>query len=77
MLERGRLVPERRKRGFGIVDQRLEARPRGLDPEQRDKRRLAAAGILGHRLADRRFVALGIEQIVGELKGLAEGGGVG
>src|SRR4029079_5016488 len=61
VFQRCTLVPERRERGFRIPDKRLEARPRRLDAEQRDKRRLAAAGILGHRLADCLLIAFGIE----------------
>ena len=77
LFQRGTLISERRECGFRLLDERLKARSRRLDPKQRDKRRLAAAGILGHSLTNRFFVAFGIEQIVGKLKRLPEGGGIG
>src|SRR6185312_5299236 len=73
VFQRCTLGPERRERGFRIPDKRLEVRRRWLDPAERQKRCLGAAGTLGHRLADRLFIAFGIEQIVGKLEGLAEG----
>src|SRR5262245_4941616 len=73
LFQRYRLVPEWRKSRLGILHQRLEAGACRVSPEQRDQRRLAAAGIFGHGLAHRCGIALGVEKVVGKLEGLTEG----
>jgi hypothetical protein len=67
---------ERRKRCLGAVHDLGEPRPRCRHPELRDQGGLAAGFVLGHGLAESGGVALGVKQIVGELKGVAQGGGV-
>ena len=53
----------------------LGARP--FEAQDRDKRRLAGFGVLADLLADLGLVALGVEQVVGDLEGEAEVVGVG
>src|SRR5687768_5597509 len=68
LFEHSRLLAEWRQRQLGIGDKRAKPLARRADAEQGHERRLAARGVLGRRLAHGRFVALGVEQIVGELK---------
>ena len=53
-------------------DEAVAPRPRRFDAERRDERCLVAAGVLAGALAERQFVRLDIENIVGDLKGRAE-----
>src|SRR5680860_435565 len=71
------LLAERLERVLGFDDKPVEPRLGPLDPEQRHQGGLAAVRVLGRRLAHGFGVALGVEQVVGELEGLAEGVGVG
>ena len=45
-------------------------------PSTSTKRRLAGGGVLARRLAERGGVAFDVEQIVGDLEGLADGDAV-
>src|SRR4029453_1463316 len=66
-------LAEGRKGRFGLCDERAEPLLRRFNAEQGNESGLAAAGVLGDGLAERLGVALRIEEIVGELEGLAEG----
>ena len=63
---------ERRQRGVGLGDQCGEPGVRAVDAERGDERRLAGGGILAGCLPSRAGVALDVEQVVGDLEGLAE-----
>ena len=77
-LEQGVSPAAKRRKGcFGFMQQLAEPRLGGLGAEQSEERRLALGLVLGHGLAERPGIALRIEQIVGELEGLAERGGIG
>src|SRR5262245_34749008 len=65
--------PERRNRCVSLGDELVEPVLCRLDSEERNERRLASPGILGDRLTERLGIAFGIEQVIGELEGLAEG----
>jgi len=67
-----RFAAERHQRAFGFRHQGGEPRVRALDAEQGDQRRLAGGGVLAGGLAERRRIALDVEQIVGDLEGLAD-----
>ena len=66
----GAEIGERRRRP---ARQGLGALPRARRSEKRHQRRLAGAGVLACRLAQRRRVAFEVEQVVGDLEGEAEG----
>src|SRR4026209_2243020 len=68
---------ELRKRALCLGDQGTQPLLRGVNAEQGNERGLATAGVLGDGLAKRLGVAFRVEQVVGELEGLAEGRGVG
>src|SRR5438093_2514867 len=66
-------LAKRRQRRFGLGDQRAQARPRALRPEQTHDGRLAGLRVLTGLLADQCRIAFDIEQIVGDLEGLTDG----
>ena len=65
-----------RAEGFQRVqrpDDEFVARALGaVEAERADQRTLVAAGVLARLLAQRRGVALGVENVVGDLKGRAQ-----
>src|SRR5438874_931180 len=69
--DRGPLV-ERRERRFGLGDELREPRTRRHHAVERYESRLALCGVLTGRLADGCSFALDIEEIVGDLEGLAD-----
>src|SRR5262249_27664564 len=72
LLQHCRALAEWRERRFSLGDQSAEPLLRSINAEQGNERGLAAPCVLGHSLAEGLGVALRIEQVVGELKGLAE-----
>src|SRR5208282_6808012 len=78
--ELSRLFQDRRLRALRERIERFDRRlneavatlPRRLNAERRNKRCLVAASVLARALAERQFVGLDIEDIVGHLKGRAE-----
>ncbi len=64
---------EGRQRGGCLILNARQLRARRLTPHKRDQGRLAGSSILGHSLADGRRIAFGVEKIVSDLKGEAEG----
>ncbi len=73
-LENAGPRPERRERRLGLGDQAEQLQLRPLDPEDRDRGGLVGSRILAGRLADRLGIALDVEQVVGDLEGLADDG---
>ena len=65
---RRRTAPAR----FGLLDELRKPGARAVDAEQIDQRRLAVGRILAGGLAERRGVALDVEQVVGDLERLAD-----
>src|SRR6516162_11276608 len=65
------LGAEHRQRGVGAGEQVANALLGAIDAELRDEGGLAERRVLAGRLAERRSVALGVEQVVGDLEGLA------
>src|SRR5262249_46764075 len=65
------LCTKRRQRGVGLRNQFLEARSRSVGSKRAHQCRLAGSGILAGGFTERLGVALDIEQIVGNLEGLA------
>ena len=55
------------------MQQSPQSRAGGVGPEPGDERGFAAVCVFGHGFAERSRIALRVEQIVGELEGLAEG----
>src|ERR1700685_3777699 len=65
-------VAEDRQRLVAAGQQIAHALPGALDPELGHERGLAERRVRAGRLAQRRGVALDVEQIVGDLEGFAE-----
>src|SRR5262249_38030608 len=76
LLQHCRALAEWRKRRFSLGDQSAETSLCCVDAKQGNQRGLAAPCVLGDSLAEGLGVALRIEQVVGELEGLAEGRGI-
>src|SRR3954469_24890231 len=66
------LRAEYRERGIGARQQVAHALPGALDAELGDESGLAERRVLAGRFSQCRRVALDVEQIVGDLEGLAE-----
>src|SRR6476619_6902794 len=66
------LVAVARQVADRLVDQRPGLQAGGIDAHQADESRLARACVLAQRLAGGSFVALYIEQVVGDLEGEAD-----
>src|ERR1700712_5455914 len=66
------LGAEDRERGIGARQQVAHALFGALDPKLGDQSGLAQGGVLTGLFAERRGVALDVEQIVGDLEGFAE-----
>src|SRR6202051_3536003 len=63
---------EGRERGIGARQKIAHALLGAVDPELGDEGGLAQGGVLAGLFAERRRVAFDVEQIVGDLEGLAE-----
>ena len=63
---------ERRERRFGLGHELLEPPFGAGDAEHADEGRLAGGGVLAGLFADQRRIAFDIEEIVGDLKRLAD-----
>src|SRR5258707_1713894 len=63
---------EYRKRGIGARQQVAHALPGPLDPELGDEGGLAQCRVLSGLLAERRRIALDVEQVVGDLERFTE-----
>ena len=60
-----------------LAGQHLGLRPRPLDPQHRDHRRLAGGGVLAGGLAGLLRAAFGVQQIIGDLERRAEVAAIG
>ncbi len=56
----------------GLLRQSIATLARCVEPDRSNKRRLVAIGVLAGAFAERRFVGLDIQNIVGNLKGRAQ-----